>query len=189
MSTKLKSLSLSLLLIIISCVPAKAQKLSVSTNLLDYACLGTFNAEFSYAFLRHWSLVAGAKYNPFTFKQNDSAHQFQLRQQSYAFGVRFWPWYIWSGWWFAAKARWQEYNQGGIISRKTVEGDRLGGGIYAGYSYMLAPHLNLEFGLGVWTGADFYKVYSCQKCGLTVEQGQRLFVLPDDIMISLAYVF
>ena len=189
MSIKFRSTLAGLILIISFCSPLKAQKYSISTDLLDYACLGTMNAEFSCALSRHWSLVAGAKYNPFTFRKNDSTDQFQLRQQSYALGVRFWPWYIWSGWLFAAKARWQEYNQGGIISRKTVEGDRLGGGIYAGYSYMLAPHLNLEFGLGVWTGADFYKVYSCQKCGLTVEQGQRLFVLPDDIMISLAYVF
>ena len=189
MSIKFKRIIISLLLSSLVSIPVRAQKLSVSTNLLDYACLATLNAEFSYAFSRHWSLVADARYNPFTFREDEPARQFQLRQQSYAAGVRLWPWHIWSGWWFASKVRWQEYNQGGIVSRQTKEGDRIGGGLYAGYSHMLTPHLNLEFGLGVWSGADFYKVYSCQTCGLTVDQGNKFFVLPDDIMISLAYVF
>ena len=54
---------------------------------------------------------------------------------------------------------------------------------------MLAPHLNLEFGIGLWTGADVYKVYSCPLCGLTTDSGIKSFVLPDDIMLALVYVF
>ena len=189
MSTEFKRIFICLCVALLSSVSVMAQKLSVSTNLLDYACLGTLNADMSYAFSRHWSLTAAARFNPFTFRKEDPQRQFQLRQQSYAAGVRLWPWHIWSGWWFASKLRWQEYNWGGIISGKTSEGDRLGAGLYAGYTHMLAPHLNIEFGLGVWSGADFYRTYSCQTCGLTLSQGMRFFVLPDDIMISLAYVF
>lgn len=189
MVNSFKRILLCIALATLSSLSIKAQKFSVSTDLLDYACLCTLNADFSYAFSRHWSVVAGARYNPFTFRKNDPQRQFQLRQQSYAVGVRFWPWHIWSGWWFAAKLRWQEYNQGGIISRSTTEGDRFGGGLYAGYTYMLTPHFNVEFGVGVWSGADIYSRYSCQTCGLTLDHGRRLFVLPDDVMISFAYVF
>lgn len=189
MAIKFKSILIGLVLILMMPLGLKAQKLSVSTNVLDYACLGTLNAEVSYAFSRHWSFVAGARYNPFTFRNDEPERQFQLRQQSYAAGVRLWPWHIWSGWWFASKIRWQEYNSGGIISRRTSEGDRIGAGLYVGYSHMLAPHLNMEFGVGVWSGADLYCTYSCQTCGLTVDQGRRMFVLPDDIVISFAYVF
>lgn len=189
MATKIRRLLLSISLVLLASASVKAQKFSISTDILDYACLGTLNADFSYAFSRHWSLLAGARYNPFTFRRDEPQRQFQLRQQSYALGLRFWPWHIWSGWWFAAKVRWQEYNQGGIISAKTTEGDRYGAGLYAGYTYMIAPHLNVEFGLGLWSGADNYRSYSCQTCGLTVSQGTRLFFLPDDIMISFAYVF
>ena len=188
MSTKIRVILLGLALTLMP-LSLKAQKFSVSTNVLDYACLGTMNAEFSYAFSRHWSFVASARYNPFTFRRDEPERQFQLRQQSYAAGVRLWPWHIWSGWWFPSKVRWQEYNSGGIVSRRTTEGDRVGAGLYAGYSHMLAPHLNIEFGLGLWSGADFYHTYSCQTCGLTVDQGRRFFVLPDDIVISFAYVF
>ena len=85
--------------------------------------------------------------------------------------------------------RFQEYNAGGIISRETQEGDRFGIGLYSGYTYMVSKHFNVEFGVGVWGGVDFYKRYSCPTCGFTTAEGKKGFVLPDDIKISLAYVF
>lgn len=168
---------------------SEAQTLSLSTNLLDYACLGTLNADVSYSLSRRWSVTAGARYNPFTFRKGDPDKQFQLRQQSYSLGARLWPWHTWSGWWFAGKLRYQEYNSGGIRSLETREGDRFGAGLYAGYTYMLTSHLNIEFGLGLWSGLDVYRCYSCPVCGVTLESGKTHFILPDDIMISLAYVF
>ncbi len=174
---------------ILLCNKASAQKFSVGTDLLGYARLGTFNIEASYALDRHWSLLAGARYNPFTFRKGDPQRQFQARQQSYSVGIRMWPWHTWSGWWFAGKFRYQEYNEGGMISRRTEEGDRFGAGLYSGYTYMLNAHLNLELGFGLWAGMSSYKVYSCPVCGLTSEAGRKFFLLPDDLIISLVYVF
>lgn len=173
----------------ISSLKSEAQTVSLSTNLLDYACLGTLNADVSYSLSRRWSVTAGARYNPFTFRKGDPDKQFQLRQQSYSLGARLWPWHTWSGWWFAGKLRYQEYNSGGIRSLETREGDRFGAGLYTGYTYMLTSHLNIEFGLGLWSGLDVYRCYSCPVCGVTLESGKTHFILPDDIMISLAYVF
>ena len=173
----------------ISSLKSEAQTVSLSTNLLDYACLGTLNADVSYSLSRRWSVTAGARYNPFTFRKGDPDKQFQQRQQSYSLGARLWPWHTWSGWWFAGKLRYQEYNSGGIRSLETREGDRFGAGLYAGYTYMLTSHLNIEFGLGLWSGIDVYRCYSCPVCGVTLESGKTHFILPDDIMISLAYVF
>lgn len=169
--------------------PSSAQKVSVSTNLLDYICLGTFNVDASYSLSQHWSIVAGARYNPFTFHKGDAERQFQYRQQSYSLGVRAWPWHTFSGWWFAGKLRYQEYNIGGILSRDTEEGDRAGIGLYAGYTYMISRHFNIEFGLGAWSGAAWYRKYSCPVCGFTIENGRKWFLHPDDFMVSLAYVF
>lgn len=180
---------MTVLLAILFCRTAVAQTLSVSTDLLGYARLGTMNLDASYAISRRWSLVAGVRYNPFTFHKGDPQRQFQSRQQSYSVGMRLWPWHTWSGWWFAGKGRWQEYNFGGIRSPETNEGDRYGFGLYAGYTHMLAPHINIEFGLGAWAGIDFYKTYSCQVCGITLDSGRRSFVLPDDVMVSIVYVF
>lgn len=72
---------------------------------------------------------------------------------------------------------------------ETREGDRVGAGLYAGYTYMLTPHLNIELGLGLWSGLDMYRCYSCPVCGVTLESGKTYFILPDDVMISIAYVF
>lgn len=173
----------------LSCHLADAQDFSLSTDILGYARLGTMNVDASYALSRRWSLVAGARYNPFTFRKGDLERQFQSRQQSYSIGARLWPWHIWSGWWFAGKLRYQEYNEGGIISRMTEEGDRVGAGLYAGYTHMLSKHFNLEFGLGLWAGMSAYRQYDCPVCGHVLESGKRMFLLPDDVMISVAYVF
>lgn len=175
--------------LVFSCRCASAQDFSLSTDLLGYARLGTMNIDASYAVSRRWSLVAGARYNPFTFRKGDAQRQFQSRQQSYSVGARLWPWHIWTGWWFAGKLRYQEYNMGGIISRKTEEGDRVGAGLYAGYTHMLTAHVNLEFGVGLWAGMDRYMEYDCPVCGNVLASGRKAFLLPDDIMISVAYVF
>lgn len=166
-----------------------AQKASISTNLLGYASLGTLNLDVSFALSRRWSLMAGARYNPFTFDKGNPDRQFQYRQQSYAIGARVWPWHTWSGWWLASKLRYQEYNIGGIWSREAQEGDKAGFGLYAGYTHMLSRHFNLEFGAGLWAGVDLYRRYSCTICGTTVGSGLKGFVLPDDIIVSLVYVF
>lgn len=166
-----------------------AQKWSISTNLVDYACLGTMNLDASYSLSRRWSLTAGARYNPFTFNEGEPDEQYQMRQQSYAIGARLWPWHTMSGWWFAGKLRYQEYNYAGITSPEAEEGDRFGAGAYAGYTHMLSRHFNIEFGFGFWTGIALYKTYSCPKCGVTLDDGRKYFLLPDDLMISVAYVF
>lgn len=183
----MKKIYLLLSALVLSCSTVSAQKFSLSTDLLGYAALGTMNLDASCALSRRWSLVAGIRYNPFSYGSGDE--QFQLRQQSYSFGARLWPWHIWSGWWFASKIRYQEYNMGGIMSSETEEGDRLGAGLYSGYTYMLSSHFNIEFGLGLWAGIDKYRRYSCPKCGITVGDGDRGFILPDDVTVSLVYVF
>ena len=148
---------------------ASAQRLSVATNVLDYADFGTLNVEGDVAVARQWTLVAGAKYNPFLFKA-DTPEPLSARQQLYAAGVRFWPWHVFSGWWIGGKVQYQEYNRGGIRS-------------------MLHPHLNVSVGAGVWGGFQRYTIYSCPVCGVTEESGEKTFLLPNDLALTLSYVF
>ncbi len=170
-------------------VAAEAQNVSIGTNVVDYADFGTLNAEASLGVARHWSLNAAVRYNPFSYSGGSGDMGMQNRQQMYSAGVRYWPWHIFSGWWLAAKAQYQEYNRGGISSPETSEGDRFGSGLSAGYSYMLAPHFNIEIGAGVWGGYDRFVKYSCPTCGRVIDQGDKYFFLLNEVLLSLAYVF
>ncbi|MBQ3766584.1 MAG: DUF3575 domain-containing protein [Bacteroidales bacterium] len=164
-----------------------AQRFSVGTNLADYADFGTLNVEGDMAVGRRITLVAGAKYNPYLF--NADEEPLSARQRLVAAGVRFWPWHVFSGWWLGGKIQYQEYNRGGIRSAETDEGDRYGAGLSAGFSYMLHPHFNVSVGAGLWAGYQRYKTYSCPVCGMTEEVGEKTFLLPNDILLSLSYVF
>lgn len=164
-----------------------AQNYSVATNVLDYVNLGTLNLEASCGLGRQWSVSAGVKYNPFTFGEGTGV--FTDRQRSVDAGARFWPWHIYSGWWMSGKLKWQEYNKGGLVSAETLEGDRFGGALAAGYSFMLNTHLNLDIGLGLWSGYDKYTAYECLKCGRVIGAGEKFFVLPNDILLTISYIF
>lgn len=171
------------------CLGAQAQQWAVQTNLVDYANFGTLNIEGAVAFNQHWSATAVAKFNPFHFKYK--GEPVSARQQVLAAGVRWWPWHVFSGWWAGSKLQFQEYNRGGWdqVDKTTNEGDRYGLGIAGGYSYMINPHLNIDIGVGVWAGWDRYTTYSCPVCGLILDKGDRAFILPNDLLLALVYVF
>lgn len=171
-------------------VSAGAQEVSVSTNMMDYLNLGTLNMEASLGVSRHWSLNMGLRYNPFTFSGREGvADTMQSRQRALALGCRYWPWHIMSGWWVAGKAQYQEFNIGGLTEAETREGDRVGAGLTGGYTYMISPHLNIEAGAGLWAGHEIYTVYACPECGRKVDSGEKTFLLADDILLGLVYVF
>jgi hypothetical protein len=177
------------LLLIALPIFCSAQDWSVSTNAMDYVSLGTLNAEVSMATGRHISINASARINPWTFHKGDPSKQMQNRQQTYAVGVRYWPWHIYSGWWMSGMAQYQEYNRGGIISATTEEGDAYGLSIGAGYSLMLHEHWNLDFGLSLWGGQKTFVTYACPSCGKITDKGAKWFFMPNDLRVSIAYIF
>lgn len=168
---------------------AWGQEFAVSSNILQYANMLTLNAEASISVSKHFSFDAGALYNPFKFKAGEDRHQINRRQRAFYGGVRYWPWHVYSGWWMAERGQYQEYNFGGIAKLETNEGDRYGAGLSLGYSYMLTPFLNIEMGAGFWSGVDRYRVYACPVCGETLKEGKKFFILPDNILLALSFLF
>lgn len=168
-------------------VSSRAQSVSLSSNFTDLADRGTLNLEAALGLSRHWSLSAGAKYNPFSFGEGDEIRQ--SKQRLFSIGARYWPWHLWSGFWFSAKCQWQEFNRGGIVSPLTVEGDRLGAALGTGYSVMLSRHLNLDLGIGAWAGYVSSVAYSCPRCGRIEGKSKDFFVLPNDLLLSLSFIF
>ena len=177
------------LLLAVLPVLGRAQNWSVSTNVLDYVSLGTMNAEVSAGVGRRVTIEASARVNPWTFHKGDPSRQMQNRHQTYALGMRYWPWHIYSGWWISADAQYQEYNRGGIISQKTEEGDAFGLSAGTGYSLMLHEKLNLDFGVTLWAGQKTFISYACPSCGRITDKGSKWFVMPNEIRVAIQYIF
>lgn len=175
--------------LLLSCVCSFAQKWSVGTNLVDYVNVGTLNIEAGVGVGQHLSLTAQARYNPWMFRYG-TADQFQNKKQSYAVGLRWWPWHVFSGWWFSAEGQYQEYNRGGFVFGSTAEeGDAGGLVLSGGYTLMLHKFLNVEFGAGIWGGRKWYTEYACTRCGRIMDSGSSWFFLPDELKVSLVFIF
>lgn len=189
----------AVLLLLSAVLPAWSQTVSLSTNLLDWANLGTLNAQAGLSVSRHITLHAGVRYNNWNFGSADKGNAFQNRARTAQLGVRYWPWNVYSSWWFAARLQCEEYNRGGLFGHnKTEEGLATGAGIGAGYSRMLSDHWNLDLGLGLWWGKTRYTQYRCPRCGRTlifddgtpVRNARKWFILPsDDVRVGLTYIF
>ena len=176
-------------LAVTSAVPCRAQRWAVGTNAADWLLFGTINAGGSVAVARHVTVNAEARYNPWTFNKGDASTQLQMRQQTYDVGVRWWPWYVYSGWWAGLAVQYSEYNRGGLFRRETEEGDAFGAVLSGGYTMMLHKNLNLEFGASLWGGYTLYTSYACPRCGRVTDSGGKWFLLPSGIIASLVWVF
>lgn len=183
----IKKLLIAVLFYLAFCNVASAQKWSIGTNAAEWANLGTINADGSVAAGRHASVGVGFRYNPWTF--GEAAKALKNKQRTVYMYGRWWPWYVYSGWWLGGKMQVEEYSHGGIFRRETEEGNAYGLGLSGGYTLMLHKHLNLDFGIGLWGGYTKYTVYACPTCGRVVEGGNKWFLMPDDLLISMIYIF
>ncbi len=169
-----------------------AQKYGIGINGAEMLYYGTLNAEASVSVARRITVDAKAHYNPWAYNHSDVETEVHRKQRSAELGIRYWPWHVYSGWWAGLGGRWQEYNRNGLyISRDdlTEEGDAYGAGVSGGYTMMLRPNLNIEFGLGMWAGKTYYRTYDCPTCGMPVKEGEKWFVLPSEAIVSLMYIF
>lgn len=165
--------------------------LSLSTNIFDWADYATVNLDLGVPVAQKWSLVAGAKYNPWTFKgRKEGITESYNHQMSFSLGARFWPWYVNSGWWISAKGQYTDYAITGVWRPALDKGKAVGLSLSAGYSLMLNKHLNLDFGAGFWAGRllEHTLYHSLQRMEVR-ESGSKNFIAINDITISIQYLF
>lgn len=168
---------------------SNAQKIALSTNLVDWANFGTANLEAGMSVSQHFSFMLGGHYNPWSFQTNSNILTYNQQSTLYA-GAKYWPWYVYSGWWIGAKVQYSAINRTGIWRPALESNKSIGAGFSFGYTIMLHKNLNLEFGVGLWGGRHLdYTIYECPKCMRVRETGARGFVAPDDVSVSLMYVF
>lgn len=164
--------------------------LALSTNLVDWANLGTANLEAGVSIHRHFSLHLGAKFNPWNFKTHKMGLDLYNKQTTSYAGFRYWPWYVYSGWWLGAQAQYTGYSETGVWRHALDTGKAIGAGLSFGYTLMLHENINLEFGAGLWAGRRLqHTLYCCPDCMRVRQSGPGNFVALNDVSLSVMYVF
>lgn len=156
---------------------------SVGTNLLNWAYFGTANLEASASLGNHFSAFAGGKYNSWNFETKAFKEVYNKQITGYA-GVKWWPWFVNTGWWVGAKAQYSDFSTAGIMSSYQRDGVAVGAGLSGGYTFMMGRHFNLDLGIGVW-GGTYLKYSDYEKPG----EKPNMFVKLDNIIVSFTYFF
>lgn len=168
---------------------ADAQKVSLSTNVVTWANLGTANLEANVSLHKNVTLFGGMKYNPWDLRTKSQVTINNQQITGYV-GAKYWPWHVYSGWWLGAKAQFQDFDQAGLLSENLVSGQALGAGLSAGYSIMIGSHVNLDLGVGAWGGRVLkYTAYK-DLGGYEIDKvGARNFIFLDNVIVAFAYIF
>lgn len=167
----------------------------ISTNLVDLAFLGTLNMDVQYSVAQHFTIEAEAVYNNWTFGKDSEETRRRYAQRTFSAGFRYWPWYVYSGWWFGVSGQYQQYSRGNVFGLDyKEEGDAYGLGLSAGYSIQVSSWFNIDLGVGAWGGVKDYsrweqKGVGCPTCGRLTEGGRKFFLLPDDLKLSFLFIF
>ncbi len=163
---------------------------AISTNLITWGWFGTANAELSTAIAKKVVLFAGGRYNGWSFNNNSYEEPVLQQQATVNAGIKWYQWYNYSGLFFGFKTQYEAYRMGGFLHKDyTEEGDAFGLGAGVGYSIMLWKNCNLDLGLWGWGGMTSYEKFSREYKGKSIEKDVRAFFTPDDVLVSLVYVF
>ena len=103
---------------------------------------------------------------------------------------------LFNGWFVGAHLMGGEFNVSGIdvplgvwdgLKDHRYEGWFLGGGVTAGYQWVLSKHWNFEASIGV--GYDYikYKTFKCGNCGEKLNSSHKHYVGPTKAALSLIY--
>ncbi|MDR0541196.1 MAG: DUF3575 domain-containing protein [Dysgonamonadaceae bacterium] len=164
----------------------KAQELTVNTNLL-YDATSSMNAGIEFKTGKNFTFKFPLAYNPWEFEDNRKV-KFILAQPEF----RWWMCEPFYGHFFGLHAHGAYYNVGATgtnyMKDYRFEGYLYGAGITYGYQFYLAPRWNLEASVGAGYALLKYDQYECQNCGKRVMSGNKAYLGPTQIGISLIYI-
>ena len=160
-----------------------SQSLAIKTNLItDALLIPTLGAE--YALGDHSSISLTGTYMPFTVGEK------KYKNWSVQPEYRYWVYEPYDGWFFGVNAIAGGFNinnvhVGGLYGKQR-QGKMFGGGLTAGYHFILSKHWNLELALG----ADaLYCHYERFLNGNSEGMHNSFTVLPIGTAVSIVYVF
>lgn len=186
-----------LLLFLLLCPDANAQKAAIKTNAL-YDATTSFNLGVEFGLSRKWTLDVSGNYNPWTFSDNRKWKHWFVQPEA-----RYWFCQKMGGHFLGIHVHGGQYNIGNInvdfklfgsdfsmLKENRFQGWFAGAGIGYGYAWMLGRHWNIEAELGLGYAFSKYDRYECPSCGSKLESGKKHhYVGPTKAALSLVYMF
>lgn len=185
-------------------IATHAQELAVKTNLLyDATTTPNVGAEIGLGHRMTAQVFYG--FNPWTYS-GDGAEEKKAKHWVVMPELRWWTCSKMNGWFFGVHAMGGQFNASNVkapvpgvffkglnitqaVRDTRVQGSFLGGGITAGYQWILSRHWNLEAEVGVGYNRVWYDQYPCAECGTKISGGHSNYVGLNKAGLSLMYVF
>ena len=114
--------------------------------------------------------------------------------------LRYWTCDVFNGWFFGLHAHGGQMNIGGVdvpfvlqkgdgnMKDHRYEGYFWGGGLSAGYQWVLSNRFNIEASLGIGYVHARYDKYKCTTCGQKLGKGDADYIGPTRAAISIIYM-
>ena len=168
-----------------------AQHVGIKNNLLYDATL-TPNLGIEIGLGKKTTLDLSGNYNPFTFDEGKKIKHWLVQPE-----FRYWTCERFNGWFFGVHAHGGEFNFASVrmpfnmykgLRDHRYEGYFYGGGLTAGYQWMLGKRWNLEAAIGVGYARVEYDKYGCAECSPKMGEGSKDYFGPTKAAVSLVYM-
>ena len=133
----------------------------------------------------------GSDYNPFIFSEGKRIKHWLAQPE-----FRYWTCERFNGWFFGVHLHGGEFSFAKVrlpfnlytnLRDNRYEGYYYGGGLSAGYQWMLGKRWNLEATLGLGYARVEYDRYRCADCSPKVGSGSKNYFGPTKAAVSLIY--
>ncbi len=181
---------------------AFSQKVALKNN-LAYDALKTPNLSLEFSMGRKWTLDTQVGMNFFFYTQDATSSRYKTKKFSHWLvqpELRYWTCDVFNGWFFGLHAHGGQMNIGGIdvpfvlqkgdgkMKEHRYEGYFWGGGLSAGYQWVLSNRFNIEASLGIGYVHTRYDKYKCTTCGQKQGKGDADYIGPTRAAISIIYM-
>lgn len=168
-----------------------AQNIVAKTNIL-YDMTSTINLGMEFGLGPKWTLDLSGNYNPWTFSDNHKIKHWMVQPE-----VRYWTCQRYRGHFIGLHTHYAFYNLSGtlpwgiktnFIKNNRYQGWLAGTGVSYGYQWILSNRWNLEVTVGLGYAYAKYDKYPCYRCSEKKNSGNKHFVGPTKVGLSLIYV-
>ncbi len=182
-------------MLIIGTVTCHAQQVALKTNLL-YDATATPNLGMEIGVGRKHSFQVFYGLHPWKFGHGDD--QKYLKHWVVNPEWRHWFCHRFNGSFVGIHAFGGQFNASKIkmpfgwwkeLEDNRFEGWFVGGGVSYGYQWVMSKHWNLEAAIGVGAAYIKYDKYGCGTCGKKLDDGDKVYIGPTKLALSLMYLF